>query len=52
MDVAELVWWWQTGWTAWAKEHGIHTEPEGPEETGPDRAALRARYGAGGRISR
>lgn len=51
MNVGELVWWWQTGWLAWARDHGIDVDKE-LVTTGvnPDKAAFRARFGQGKKI--
>ena len=50
MNVAELVWWWQTGWAAWAHDHGVSLGTSDSGVVGgdkPDKAAFKARYGAG-----
>lgn len=55
MDVKELVWWWDQGWRAWARQNGIDldAEPEGAITT-PDREAFRRAYPKlrGGVVSR
>ena len=52
MNVAQVVWWWETGWMTWAREHGVHVDEDRDIGPTPDKAAFRFRYGGGKVISR